>query len=529
MEVSIVPFVLSLRFDMISLEINVAYPGIVRGLFPLEKFSKVSFVSRRVVHVRTRHSTDIHGLHIEKLAGKPNPDTFPFSAITLHLKPPIGSTESGIDLEIQGQDIEEGLQYSATAGLPRLNAFLTEFTSKVHNRPIPRPSGSAKPKTLASQLDPTPEASRPASPHHPTPSQTAQLKRELNDTASGEVTNSAVHAMRGDDDGSESQPVPWRVTVGSGCQDLLNKAFTSLLNKGDPILVETPVYAGVLPQFITIGAKPIEVGVDDKGVSAEALSKVLDSWPQDQPKPKVLYCVPVGSNPTGCSSTTERKLEVLKICAKHGVIILEDDPYYFLASDRRPSYFELETQVIPQGGYVVRFDSFSKVLSSGLRLGFAAGPEAILQAIDKNTTVANLQPNGLAQAVALRLLRHWGVQGFIEHGERVAAFYAKRRDQFESIARKHLDGLANWVTPVAGMFLWIDVSPIQDSADLVEREARELGVLAVPGFAFMPSGGKSSFLRVSFSVVDMDKDVELGFELLAKAIRQRLEKEKAGA
>ena len=74
------------------------------------------------------------------------------------------------------------------------------------------------------------------------------------------------------------------------------------------------------------------------------------------------------------------------------------------------------------------------------------------------------------------------------------------------------------------MFLWIDVSPIDDSSDLVQKEARELGVLAVPGFAFLPSHGKSSFLRVSFSIVDMDNKAELGFELLSQAIRQRLER-----
>lgn len=496
---------------------RLALPDGIRGLFPLEKTAKVSF-----------------------LAGKPNPSTFPFSSMTLHLKPPLGTDVSleangvngaekknasgGIDLEIEGEDMEEALQYSATAGLPRLNAFLTEFTSKIHNRPIPQPKKAVPKRTQQVANEQTPEPSRPASPHHPTPAQVAQMKTELEGTATGEVTGEQVHALKGDEDEGE---VPWRVTVGGGCQDLLFKAFCSLLNRGDPILLETPVYAGVLTQFITIGAKMIEVEVDDQGLSATALKRVLDQWPTETPKPKVLYCVPVGSNPTGCSSTTERKLEVLKLCVEHGIIILEDDPYYFLAADRRPSYFELETQVAPRGGYVVRFDSFSKVLSSGMRLGFAAGPEAILQAMDTNTSSANLQPNGVAQAVALRLLRHWGIKGFLDHTERVAQFYAGRRDIFEAIAHKHLDGLAKWVSPVAGMFLWIDVSPIEDSASLVQKEALELGVLAVPGFAFIPSGGKSSFLRVSFSIVDLEEKAEEGFRLLAQAIKQRLDKVKA--
>jgi DNA-binding transcriptional MocR family regulator len=258
---------------------------------------------------------------------------------------------------------------SATAGLPRLNAFLTELTSKVHNRPIPQPTKpTQRPANISSSTSTsTPEPSRPASPHHPTPSQTAQLRRELDNQATGEVTREEVNALRGDAEG-EVEEVPWRVTVGGGCQDLLFKAFGSLFNPGDSILVETPVYAGVISQFITLGVEQVEVQVDHQGVSPESLRQVMGSWPRGKPKPKAIYLVPVGSNPTGCSSTTERKLEILEICVQHGLLILEDDPYYFLAEDRRPSYFQLETRVVKEGGYVVRFDSFSKVLSSGMRL-----------------------------------------------------------------------------------------------------------------------------------------------------------------
>lgn len=78
-----------------------------------------------------------------------------------------------------------------------------------------------------------------------------------------------------------------------------------------------------------------------------------------------------------------------------------------------------------------------------------------------------------------------GIKGFLEHGRRVAQFYAARRVIFEAMAHKHLDGLATWTSPVAGMFLWIDVSKsgIEDTHDLVMKEGYAKGVLAVPGFA----------------------------------------------
>jgi tryptophan aminotransferase len=72
----------------------------------------------------------------------------------------------------------------------------------------------------------------------------------------------------------------------------------------------------------------------------------------------------------------------------------------------------------------------------------------------------------------------------LNHAQQVANFYADRREKFEAIARKHLDGLATWNSPVAGMFLWIDLSPagVTDSFKLIRTEALAKGVLAIPGY-----------------------------------------------
>ena len=77
-----------------------------------------------------------------------------------------------------------------------------------------------------------------------------------------------------------------------------------------------------------------------------------------------------------------------------------------------------------------------------------------------------------------------GIDGFIGHCKSVAAFYADRRGKFEALLHKHLDGLATWVSPTAGMFFWLDLTPsgIDDSMDLISRAALEKGFVAVPGY-----------------------------------------------
>ena len=103
------------------------------------------------------------------------------------------------------------------------------------------------------------------------------------------------------------------------------------------------------------------------------------------------------------TATLQRRKEVLQLAREHNFIILEgafylfffrlklvnltvitDDPYFYLyygQATRYPSYFELELQE-PEVGRVLRFDSLSKILSAGMRIGFASGPEPLLNAID---------------------------------------------------------------------------------------------------------------------------------------------------
>ncbi|CAK9781634.1 unnamed protein product [Cutaneotrichosporon oleaginosum] len=389
-----------------------------------------------------------HLLVTDPSAGRPNPTTFPFDSITLHMKPPLGGGEKR-DVELDGELLDAAMQYGPSAGLPQIRKWLSDLQTHVHGR----------------------------------------------------------------------APGNWAVSMGSGSQDLMSKAFHAVLNPGDPILMETPVYSGVLPTLRLLQAKMVEVDVDDEGLSATRLEEILANWPADQKRPRVIYSTPVGCNPSGCSASKQRKLDVLAVMKKYDLLMMED----YLTQNLIPSYFELETQVFPEGGHVLRFDSFSKLLSAGIRLGFATGPKDILHGIDVNTAGANLHTSALSQAVAFKLLEAWGIEGFLSHAHCVADFYAERRDIFEAAARKHLDGLAKWVSPVAGMFLWIDMSPagITDSYKLIRNEAFAKGVLAVPGQAFYPSGRPSPHVRVSFSVIDLETEAPEGFRRLAEAIHDK--------
>ncbi|KAH9945140.1 PLP-dependent transferase [Epithele typhae] len=299
----------------------------------------------------------------------------------------------------------------------------------------------------------------------------------------------------------------WDLSFGAGSSDLIHKAILALLEEGDSAIIESPVYAGVFPVLHEAKCDLIELSGDENGIDTVALRKTLENWPKNKRKPKLLYTIPFGCNPTGVTSTIERRLEVLGLAREHNFLIFEDDPYYYLyfgSAPRPPSYFALEVDQ-PEVGRVVRLDSLSKVLSAGMRIGFLSAPQVISDAVLLHTMGSNLQPPTFTQVISWKLLSTWGYAAYQQHVYRVADFYRTKRDEFARLMDKHLTGLAEWTIPEAGMFFWfkllLDGGDEGDSEALIRKEALEGGILALPGTVFLPSGGKTAYVRASFSLL----------------------------
>lgn len=313
------------------------------------------------------------------------------------------------------------------------------------------------------------------------------------------------------------------------------------------------LYSGILPVLITLKANIVSVDTDCEGLMATSLENILSQWhtnpkTSSQPYPKVIYTVPTAANPSGTTASEQRKKEVLAVARRYGVLIIEDDPYMLLSfaglgdapPELRPrvrTYFSLEEDDAEEWGtgWVIRFDSFSKIIGGGFRVGWMTGPKAIVDAVDEETSSANLQASGVAQAIVLALLEEWGQTGLLRHCDRVATFYRQRRDNYEAKARAILgpqaDGrkaVAVWITPTAGMFLWLKLilPPVElpggqdgDSLGLISIKAREKGILAVPGIAFIPNEACSCYVRTSYSIIK-EEDVEEAFKRLREAVEE---------
>jgi kynurenine/2-aminoadipate aminotransferase len=312
------------------------------------------------------------------------------------------------------------------------------------------------------------------------------------------------------------------ICITNGSQDAFCKTIEALVSPGDSILVEDPTYSGALSFLGPYGCTMIPVGTDDGGLVPENLERALAECGDN--KPRVLYTIPTGQNPGGTTVNEERRRQIYEIACKHNIIILEDDPYYFLDfgtdEPQPPSYLSMDTE-----HRVVRFDSLSKILSAGFRIGWVTAPKPIVNQIQLHQQATALHVSGISQLLVDRVLDSWGEEGWENHVNSVRDFYRGQRDTFVALADKYLrqPGLASFAVPRAGMFLWFKTD-VQDTKALIETKARDAKVILVPGSAFRPTGEASCHVRAAFSTAtaeDMDTALQRFSSLLEKEREQQ--------
>ncbi|KAL4236869.1 hypothetical protein ACF0H5_005254 [Mactra antiquata] len=312
----------------------------------------------------------------------------------------------------------------------------------------------------------------------------------------------------------------WDLLVTNGSQDAICKCFEAMVTPGDKVLIETPSYPGTLAIVKPMDCDLIPVKSDKNGLDPNDLEQIMSKWDSTPTShsdiPKVLYLIPNGGNPTGHGLTEERKSKIYKIAQKYDLMILEDDPYYYLQFSK-PYVPSLLSRDID--GRVVRFDSFSKLISSGMRIGCVTGPKPITDRISLHMQCSVMHSSALSQMVLLEVLKNWDEDGFFKHVDKVTNFYRQRKDQCIKAAEKHLNGLAEWSEPSGGMFLWLKLN-VPDTFELITVKAREKEVLFVPGNAFQIDGSKPcQYVRASYSTCS-EEQMDMAFSRLASLIRE---------
>jgi 2-aminoadipate transaminase len=308
---------------------------------------------------------------------------------------------------------------------------------------------------------------------------------------------------------------PDHVQVVTGSQQGLDLVVRALVGPGRSVAVEEPTYLGFLQVTQFNGVTPVAVATDDDGLIPDALDATLATGEID-----AIYVMPNFQNPTGRTTSLARREAILDLALRHGVPVIEDDPYGELRfrGESLPSLHALSLARTgdPEASPVIRLSTFSKILAPGLRVAWVVGPKALIWRLTLAKQAADLHTSTLAQRLAVELLPL-----VPEQIDKVTAAYGERALALEAALDEAFGDRIQRTRPDGGMFLWLQLPEGVDTAALLPA-ALDAEVAFVAGGAFhCAEGAGRNTLRLSFSSSTPDEIAE-GVRRLAPVLRSAL-------
>jgi 2-aminoadipate transaminase len=306
---------------------------------------------------------------------------------------------------------------------------------------------------------------------------------------------------------------PDDVVVTTGSQQALDLVTEIFIDPGDVVVAEAPSYVGALGVFRAYQADVVHVPMDADGLVPAELDRTLTELAAAGRRVKMLYTIPNFHNPAGVSLAVERRPQVVEICRRHGVLILEDNPYGLLgfAGDPPPALKSYDADG------VVYLGSFSKTFAPGYRVGWAAAPHAVREKLVLASEAAILSPSRLGQLSISAYLAGYDWYGQVKQfrGE-----YEARRDAMMSALAEYLPELS-WTVPDGGFYTWVTLPPGLDAQAMLPRAVTNL-VAYVSGTAFYADGSGHDHMRLSFCYPTPER-IREGVRRLAGVVRSEAE------
>lgn len=296
---------------------------------------------------------------------------------------------------------------------------------------------------------------------------------------------------------------PAETLIVAGAQQGLDLVARCLLDPGDTVVMERPGYLGAIEAFRAAGARL--VGWDVPRDDLDELDDLLSRY-----RPKLLYLNPTFHNPTGRTLPLRARRELLELAARHRLPIVEDDPYRDLGFVGPPPP---TLRALDARGLVIHVGTFAKTLAGGLRLGWLAAAEPIVDQLALVKGRADVSCPTLTQLVVADLL----TTGTYEtHLGELRAEHGRRHDTLLAALRRHLPAGALACEPArGGLYLWGRLGAEITAGDLLAAAA-VAGVVFAPGSLFYPDDSGRQELRLCFSRVPPNA-IEAGVRRLGTA------------
>ncbi|HIW02319.1 MAG TPA: PLP-dependent aminotransferase family protein [Candidatus Protoclostridium stercorigallinarum] len=301
------------------------------------------------------------------------------------------------------------------------------------------------------------------------------------------------------------------VLVISGGQQGIDLALKAFIDPGDVILVEDPTYLAFLQLANSYEGVCVGVKADENGLDLADLEAKIKKH-----KPKVLYCVPTFSNPTGKTYSAENRKAIAEMTAKYGVIVLEDDPYSKL---RFKGEYLPAMKSYDEAGNIIFISSFSKIISPGNRTGVAVASPEIIRKMEIGKQGTDLHTPNLSQMITYEYLR----RGYLEPDlEKAVKIYGEKKAAMSAAIAKYMPEEFECTDPDGGLFIW---GRFPEKIDVVKifPEAIARKVAYIQGCVFFADGSGTNYVRLNYSYAS-PAQIDEGIARLGELFKEKLAK-----
>ncbi len=298
---------------------------------------------------------------------------------------------------------------------------------------------------------------------------------------------------------------PARVLIARGSQMALFLAARAVIEPGQVIAVEEPGYPLAWEAFRAAGAGVHGMPVDAGGLSVCALEAAL----MCDPRIRAVYVTPHHQYPTTVTMGAARRLQLLELAQRHGIMLIEDDYDHEYRFEGRP-VLPLATRA-PAELPLIYVGSLSKLLSPGIRLGYAVAPEPVLARMAAARAAIDRQGDAALEAALAELIRD-GELG--RHARKARRVYRARRDLLAGALSQALGTRVAFDLPAGGLALWLRSEGVM--ADVWAEHAGRAGLTLLSGTRFAFGGPAPQAFRLGYAALD-EMQILRAVQILARS------------
>lgn len=303
---------------------------------------------------------------------------------------------------------------------------------------------------------------------------------------------------------------PEDIVITNGSQEAILLALRCFARPGDVIAVESPGYFGFFSAMEFLGLKAVEISSDPhEGLSIDSLEKILAKYGN---KIKGLLFSSSVANPTGAVMSDENKKRLAELLSKYDLPAIDDCTYSYL-------YFGTDTLKSFKAYYpekCILVNSFSKILSPGYRIGWAA-PGIYYHDFNRHKSNLNLVVSTNNQ---LGIANYLQGRSFYANLRKIKRTYENNIEYMTRLIFSAFPDSTKLTSPKGGHYIWVKLPDGVNSLDLHYKCLND-NITICPGLLFSPAGNYNNYIRINCAL-RMGSDIDDAIFKLAAIVKDLL-------